>query len=44
MPRNLGITDDMIIQMYKSDMSYKEMIPIVDCLVVLFSMYCTSMG
>lgn len=29
MPRNKGITDDIIIEMYKSGMSYKEMIPIV---------------
>lgn len=29
MPRKLGITDDLIIQMYKSGMPFKEMIPII---------------
>ena len=29
MPRNPGITDEEIIKMYKSGMSYKEMKPIV---------------
>ncbi|PYF05698.1 LAGLIDADG family homing endonuclease [Ureibacillus chungkukjangi] len=29
MPRNKGITDDMIIEMYKSGMPYKEMVPII---------------
>src|SRR5699024_4372895 len=29
MPRNPGITDKMIIKMYKSGMPYKEMIPII---------------
>ena len=29
MPRNKGITDDMIIEMYKSGMPYKEMEPII---------------
>lgn len=29
MPRNPGITDEAIINMYKSDMSFKEMIPII---------------
>ncbi|MEB1806023.1 MAG: hypothetical protein LPK26_01770 [Bacillaceae bacterium] len=29
MPRNPGITDDIIIEMYKSGMSYKEMQPII---------------
>ncbi len=29
MPRNPGVTDEVIIQMYKSGMSFKEMIPII---------------
>lgn len=29
MPRNPGMTDEVIIQMYKSGMSFKEMIPII---------------
>ena len=29
MPRNPGITDETIINMYKSDMAFKEMIPII---------------
>ena len=28
MPRKPGITDEAIINIYKSDMSYKEMVPI----------------
>lgn len=41
MPRNLGITDGMIFQMYKSGMSYKEMIPIVglSCCAILNVLY-----
>ncbi|WP_026906491.1 LAGLIDADG family homing endonuclease [Paucisalibacillus globulus] len=29
MPRNAGVTDDMIIKLYKSGMPFKEMIPII---------------
>ncbi|MBS4189467.1 hypothetical protein KHA94_04435 [Bacillus sp. FJAT-49705] len=29
MPRNQGITDEIIIKMYKSGMSFKEMIPTI---------------
>ena len=29
MPRNLGMTDEVIIKLYKSGMSFKEMGPIV---------------
>lgn len=29
MPRNPGMTDDIIIEMYKSGMSFKEMMPII---------------
>lgn len=29
MPRNLGITDEEIIRMYKSGMSFKKMKPII---------------
>ncbi len=29
MPRNKGITDEMIIEMYKRGMPYKEMVPII---------------
>lgn len=29
MPRNKGITDAMIIEMYNSGMTYKEMVPII---------------
>ncbi|QBP41063.1 hypothetical protein [Paenisporosarcina antarctica] len=29
MPRKPGITDEAIINMYKSDMSFKELVPII---------------
>ncbi|MGE8205864.1 hypothetical protein ACQKP0_15010 [Heyndrickxia sp. NPDC080065] len=43
MPRNLGITDESIIKMYKSGMAFKEMIPIIGLTDRAIRNVCTSM-